>query len=77
MGHRLRGRPGEGEGQDDSDRAGSKRLPVSDDIRDRVTTCADLARLDDWLDRVGTAERTEDLFTGEPDGVTGGAPEQG
>ncbi|MFF3376327.1 hypothetical protein ACFYXF_25660 [Streptomyces sp. NPDC002680] len=39
-----------------------RRLPVSDDIRERVTTCADLARLDDWLDRVGAAERAEDLF---------------
>ena len=54
-----------------------RRLPVSGDIRDRVTTCADLARLDDWLDRVGTAERAEDLFTGEPEVVPGGAPEQG
>ncbi|MGY1498218.1 hypothetical protein ACW4TU_16710 [Streptomyces sp. QTS52] len=54
-----------------------RRLPVSDDIRDRVTTCADLARLDDWLDRVGTAERAEDLFAGDPEVVPGRAPEQG
>jgi hypothetical protein len=54
-----------------------RRLPVSDGIRDRVTTCADLARLDDWLERVGTAERAEDLFAGDLEGVPGGAPEQG
>ncbi|MGW3653685.1 hypothetical protein [Streptomyces sp. NPDC000878] len=51
-------------------------LPVSDDIRECVTTCADLARLDDWLDRVGTVERAEDLFAGDPDAVPN-APEQG
>ncbi|WP_239134751.1 hypothetical protein [Streptomyces sp. SID12488] len=54
-----------------------RRLPVSDDIRDRVTTCADLARLDDWLDRVGTVERAEDLFAADPEVVPGSAPEQG
>jgi len=37
-------------------------LPVSDDLRERVTTCTDLARLDDWLNRVRTVERAEDLF---------------
>jgi len=48
---------------------GVRRLSISDDVRERVTTCADHARLDDWLDRAGTVERAEDLFrTGtEPD----------
>ncbi|WP_369030588.1 hypothetical protein [Streptomyces adonidis] len=39
-----------------------RRLPVSDDLRERVTTCTDLARLDDWLNRVRTVERAEELF---------------
>ncbi len=42
-------------------------LPVSDDVRERITTCTDLARMDDWLDRAGTVERAEDLFDEEPD----------
>ncbi|WP_432134990.1 hypothetical protein [Streptomyces sp. bgisy154] len=39
-----------------------RNLPVSDDARERITTCTDLDRLDDWLDRAGTVERAEDLF---------------
>lgn len=42
-------------------------LPVSDDVRARVTGCEDLARLDDWLARAVTAERAEDLFAEEED----------
>lgn len=38
-------------------------LPLSDDVRQRITTCTDLDRLNDWLDRSGTVERAEDLFT--------------
>ncbi|MFI1419916.1 hypothetical protein ACH4VX_18345 [Streptomyces sp. NPDC020731] len=38
-------------------------LPLSDDVRERITTCTDLDRLNDWLDRSGTVERAEDLFT--------------
>ncbi|MDQ1028725.1 hypothetical protein QF035_006307 [Streptomyces umbrinus] len=37
-------------------------LSISDDVRERITTCTDHARLDDWLDRAGTVERAEDLF---------------
>ncbi|MDT0402915.1 MULTISPECIES: hypothetical protein [Streptomyces] len=40
-------------------------LPLSDDVRRRVTTCTDLDRLNDWLDRSGTVERAEDLFAEE------------
>ncbi len=40
-------------------------LPLSDDVRQRITTCTDLDRLNDWLDRSGTVERAEDLFTEE------------
>lgn len=39
-----------------------RRLPVSDDLRERIATCTDLARLDEWLNRVRTAECAEDLF---------------
>ncbi|NGO12015.1 hypothetical protein G5C60_31520 [Streptomyces sp. HC44] len=39
-----------------------RRLSISDDVRERITTCTELARLDDWLDRAGTVERAEDLF---------------
>ncbi len=38
-------------------------LALSDDVRQRITTCTDLDRLNDWLDRSGTVERAEDLFT--------------
>ncbi|MGW0706646.1 hypothetical protein ACWD4G_11915 [Streptomyces sp. NPDC002643] len=41
-------------------------IPVSDEVRTRITTCTDLARVDGWLDRAGTVERAEDLFTDEP-----------
>ncbi|MEV7016540.1 hypothetical protein [Streptomyces sp. NPDC093991] len=40
-------------------------LPLSDDVRQRILTCTDLDRLNDWLDRSGTVERAEDLFTEE------------
>ncbi|MFE0327549.1 hypothetical protein ACFW08_12260 [Streptomyces sp. NPDC058960] len=42
-------------------------LPVSDAVRERITTCTDLARLDDWLARAGTVERAEDLFDENPE----------
>ncbi|MFL4906455.1 hypothetical protein ACJ6WF_25540 [Streptomyces sp. MMS24-I2-30] len=44
-------------------------LSVSDDVRERISACTDLARLDDWLDRSGTVERAEELFDGEPRGA--------
>ncbi|GGV69376.1 hypothetical protein [Streptomyces griseoloalbus] len=40
-------------------------LPLSDDVRQRITTCTDLDRLNDWLDRSGTVQRAEDLFAEE------------
>ncbi|MEV0218630.1 hypothetical protein [Streptomyces sp. NPDC050704] len=39
-----------------------RRLSISGDVRERITTCTDHARLDDWLDRAATVERAEDLF---------------
>ncbi|XUL89360.1 hypothetical protein ACQ86D_24190 [Streptomyces galilaeus] len=43
-------------------------LVVSDDVRERVSTCTDLDRLNDWLDRAGTVERAEELFDEVVDG---------
>ncbi|MEV7783945.1 hypothetical protein AB0O72_00885 [Streptomyces sp. NPDC088106] len=40
-------------------------LALSDDVRQRIATCTDLDRLNDWLDRSGTVERAEDLFAEE------------
>ena len=40
-------------------------LPVSDDIRTRITTCTDLDRLNTWLSLSGTVKRAEDLFAEE------------
>ena len=37
-------------------------LPISDEVRERITACTDLDRLNDWLDRVGTVECAEELF---------------
>ncbi|MGW0739845.1 hypothetical protein ACWD3I_08010 [Streptomyces sp. NPDC002817] len=38
-------------------------LPVSDTARERITSCTDLTRLDDWLDRAGTVTDVQELFT--------------
>jgi len=42
-------------------------LPISDIVRERITACTDLDRLNDWLDRAGTVAHAEDLFTGDGD----------
>ncbi|MDN0200446.1 hypothetical protein [Streptomyces sp. S.PNR 29] len=52
-------------------------LPVSDEVRERITTCTDLDRLNDWLDRAGTVTQAEHLFTEEPEApraVSDGGP---
>ncbi|WP_405973060.1 hypothetical protein OG496_29640 [Streptomyces sp. NBC_00988] len=46
-------------------------LAVSHDLRERITTCTDLDRLDDWLERAGTVDRAEELFAGETDDAEG------
>jgi hypothetical protein len=38
-------------------------LAISDEVRSRITACTDLDRLNDWLDRAGTVESAEELFT--------------
>lgn len=45
---------------------------VTDEVRERITTCTDINRLDLWLTRSGTVERAEDLFAEDPQ-VTNGA----
>ncbi|MBG0853142.1 hypothetical protein I2W78_15105 [Streptomyces spinoverrucosus] len=50
-------------------------LQVSDEVRERITSCTDLDRLNDWLDRAGTVEKVEDLFDADPEGSPC-APEQ-
>ncbi|MFE9608492.1 hypothetical protein [Streptomyces sp. NPDC006012] len=44
-------------------------LTVSDDVRERISACTDLARLGDWLDRSGTVEHAQELFDGDPRGT--------
>jgi hypothetical protein len=39
---------------------------VSDSVRERITTCTDLDRLDTWLERSRTVARAEDLFAEDP-----------
>ncbi|MFF0702016.1 hypothetical protein ACFYVC_17055 [Streptomyces tendae] len=39
---------------------------ITDAVRERIVTCSDLTLLNDWLDRAGTVERAEDLFSTGP-----------
>ncbi|MFJ5301482.1 hypothetical protein [Streptomyces sp. NPDC088350] len=36
-------------------------IPVPDSVRERITACTDLDRMDAWLERFRTVERAEDL----------------
>lgn len=40
-------------------------IPVTDSVRERITSCSDLDRMDTWLERSRTVERAEDLFDEE------------
>ncbi|MFF7967346.1 hypothetical protein ACFZC3_18605 [Streptomyces sp. NPDC007903] len=40
---------------------------MPDHIRERITTCTDPVHVSGRLDRAGTAERAEDLFTDTPE----------
>ena len=56
-------------------------ISVSDSVRERITSCTDLDRVDAWLERSRTVERAEDLFVGDPEGledaeVPGAGPQQ-
>ncbi|WP_307621498.1 hypothetical protein [Streptomyces sp. V3I7] len=51
-----------------------RKLTVSDDVRERITSCTDLDTLADWLDRSGTVECAEDLFTDDTAAPTDAAP---
>lgn len=37
-------------------------IPVSSEVRERITTCSDPVRVDTWLDRAGTVTHAEELF---------------
>ncbi|MFD9327280.1 hypothetical protein [Streptomyces sp. NPDC060065] len=50
-------------------------IPVPDSVRERITSCTNLDRLDAWLDRSRTVAQAEDLFTEDPD-VPASAPDQ-
>ncbi|WP_234354572.1 hypothetical protein [Streptomyces sp. NRRL WC-3618] len=51
-------------------------ISVPDDVRERITTCTDLDRIDTWLERSRTVACAEDLFAGDPESVPSD-PEQG
>ncbi|MDT3724807.1 hypothetical protein ROS62_07855 [Streptomyces sp. DSM 41972] len=38
-------------------------VPVSDEVRERITTCTDLDTLTTWFDRCLTVSKAEDLFS--------------
>ncbi|MEU5197802.1 hypothetical protein AB0G86_27800 [Streptomyces scabiei] len=38
-------------------------VPVTEDVRERIASCTDLTLVSAWLDRAGTVERAEDLFS--------------
>lgn len=50
-------------------------ISVSDSVRERLTACTDLDRMDAWLERSRTVERAEDLFVEDPE-ASGISPEQ-
>jgi hypothetical protein len=51
-------------------------ISVPDDVRERITTCTDLDRIDTWLERSRTVACAEDLFVGDSESVPSD-PEQG
>ncbi|GAB3206907.1 hypothetical protein ACQEU5_10580 [Marinactinospora thermotolerans] len=40
----------------------ARDIPVTDEARQRITTCTDLDLLDTWLRRAATAHTTHDIF---------------
>ncbi|MFC9909065.1 hypothetical protein [Streptomyces sp. NPDC127197] len=50
-------------------------IPVPASVRERITTCTDLERLDAWLERSRTVAHAEDLFAEDPE-APGTSPEQ-
>ena len=41
----------------------ARGIEVPDDVHARITGCADVAQLDDWLRRAATAEAAHDVFS--------------
>lgn len=46
----------------------ARGIPVGEAVRERITSCTDLDRLDAWLSRAVTVERAEELFDGDATG---------
>ncbi|WNZ10101.1 hypothetical protein [Streptomyces sp. 11x1] len=42
-------------------------IPVTDDVRERITTCSDPTRVSAWLDRAGTVTHAEERFAEDPE----------
>ncbi|WP_232524202.1 hypothetical protein [Nocardiopsis gilva] len=42
-----------------------RAINISDEIRDRITTCTDLEQIETWLDRALIVERADDIFVPE------------
>lgn len=51
-------------------------VEISEDIRDRITSCTDLDTLMLWFDRSLTATTAEDLFAEDEDGPAEGNQNQ-
>ncbi|MGP4010779.1 hypothetical protein [Streptomyces sp. 4N124] len=45
----------------------AREIPVSEDIRERITACTDVDRVDYWLRKAITVTHAEDLFAEDPD----------
>ncbi|MEI5524728.1 hypothetical protein WB401_14890 [Streptomyces brasiliscabiei] len=43
-------------------------IAVAPEVRERIATCSDLARVSVWLDRAGTVARAEELFAEDQEG---------
>jgi len=40
----------------------ARNIPVSDDVREDITTCTDIEQLEAWIRRAATADRMEDVL---------------
>lgn len=47
----------------------ARGLPISDDVRERITTCTDYRLLESWITRAVKVTHAEDLFTEDPEGA--------
>ena len=40
----------------------ARNIPVSDDVREDITTCTDIEQFEAWIRRAATADRMEDVL---------------